>query len=65
MRRKIRIGVRLAPQHVDYPTIRRAAARAETELALGVSLFVVRNPGPGFDFGELRDWLAWRDERRN
>jgi len=33
------------------------------ELELGVTLFVVRNPGPSFDLGELRDWLAWRDER--
>jgi len=38
-------------------------AAAEPESALGVTLFVVRNPGPAFDFGELRDWLAWRDER--
>ncbi|MEZ0115180.1 putative F420-dependent oxidoreductase [Catenulispora sp. EB89] len=37
-------------------------AECERELELGVSLFVVRNPGPDFDFGELRDWLAWRDE---
>jgi len=36
---------------------------SDPELALGVTLFVVRNPGPAFDFGELRDWLAWRDER--
>ena len=36
---------------------------ADQELALGVTLFAVRNPGPTFDFGELRDWLAWRDER--
>lgn len=36
---------------------------AGLELELGVTLFVVRNPGPGFDFGELRDWLAWRDEQ--
>ena len=27
--RKIRVGVQLAPQHVDYATIRRAAAKAE------------------------------------
>lgn len=33
------------------------------ELELGVTLFVVRNPGPSFDFGELGDWLAWRDEQ--
>jgi probable F420-dependent oxidoreductase len=37
-------------------------AECEREVELGVSLFVVRNPGPRFDFGELRDWLAWRDE---
>jgi hypothetical protein len=36
---------------------------SDPELELGVTLFVVRNPGPSFDFGELRDWLAWRDER--
>jgi probable F420-dependent oxidoreductase len=38
-------------------------AACDPELDLGVTLFVVRNPGPAFDFGELRDWLAWRDER--
>jgi probable F420-dependent oxidoreductase len=38
-------------------------ATSDPELDLGVTLFVVRNPGPDFDFGELRDWLAWRDER--
>lgn len=27
--RPVRIGVQIAPQHVDYPAIRRAAARAE------------------------------------
>ena len=36
---------------------------SDAELELGVTLFVVRNPDPAFDFGELRDWLAWRDER--
>ncbi len=38
-------------------------AAFELEVELGVTLFVVRNPGPSFDFGELRDWLVWRDER--
>ncbi|HET8836155.1 MAG TPA: hypothetical protein VFN08_15605 [Gemmatimonadales bacterium] len=33
------------------------------ELELGVTLFVVRDPGPSFDFGELREWLTWRDEQ--
>ena len=37
-------------------------AECEREVELGVTLFVVRDPGPSFDFGELRDWLAWRDE---
>jgi probable F420-dependent oxidoreductase len=28
---------------------------------LGVSLFTIGAGGPNYDFGELRDWLAWRD----
>lgn len=37
-------------------------AKGKCEVELGASLFVVRNPGLRFDFVELRDWLAWRDE---
>ncbi|MGL5858529.1 MAG: LLM class F420-dependent oxidoreductase [Angustibacter sp.] len=29
---------------------------------LGVRLFTVGINGPGYDFGPVRDWLAWRDE---
>jgi hypothetical protein len=27
----------------------------------GVGLFTVISYGPGYDLGELREWLAWRD----
>jgi probable F420-dependent oxidoreductase len=30
---------------------------------LGVTLFTVAAGGPGYDLGELRAWLAWRDEQ--
>ena len=29
----------------------------------GMTLFTVLTSGPDFDFTELREWLAWRDER--
>ena len=31
-------------------------------LDVGVTLFTVSASGPDYDFGPLRDWLAWRDE---
>jgi probable F420-dependent oxidoreductase len=30
---------------------------------LGVTLFTVGHGGPRYDLGELRDWIAWRDEQ--
>ncbi|WP_158888786.1 LLM class F420-dependent oxidoreductase [Amycolatopsis anabasis] len=32
-------------------------------LGLGVSLFTVGTDGPDYDFGKLREWVAWRDEQ--
>ncbi|GIM92311.1 LLM class F420-dependent oxidoreductase [Paractinoplanes toevensis] len=31
-------------------------------LDLGVTMFTVGTGGPDYDFTELRDWVAWRDE---
>ena len=31
-------------------------------LDLGVTLFTVGAGGPDYDFSELRDWIAWRDQ---
>jgi probable F420-dependent oxidoreductase len=30
---------------------------------LGVTLFTIGASGPDYDFAELRDWIAWRDEQ--
>jgi len=32
-------------------------------LAAGTTLITVRTDGPRYDFGPLREWIAWRDER--
>ena len=39
------------------------AASGDDLLARGATLFTVSTNGPAYDLGELRDWLAWRDER--
>jgi probable F420-dependent oxidoreductase len=40
------------------------AASGDDLLARGATLFTVSTGGPDYDLGELRDWVAWRDERR-
>jgi probable F420-dependent oxidoreductase len=33
--------------------------------AMGVTLFTIGTGGPGYDLGEVRDWLAWRDQENS
>ncbi|GJF02298.1 hypothetical protein PSD17_12620 [Pseudonocardia sp. D17] len=46
-------GVQAAPDAV-----------ADDLLAAGVGLFTIGVGGPRYDLGLLKDWIAWRDERR-
>ena len=39
------------------------AEQGEELLRRGATLFTIGAGGPDYDFGRLRDWLAWRDEK--
>ena len=38
------------------------ASQGEDLLARGATLFTVNTGGPEYDLGQLRDWIAWRDD---
>ena len=42
---------------------RRSMDEAEEQYDLGARLFTIGISGPHFDFGKVRDWLAWRDDK--
>jgi len=47
------IGVQKPPEHVG-----------DALLAAGATLFTVGFGGPHHDMGLLKEWIAWRDDRR-
>ncbi len=42
---------------------RRTHEEADELVGLGVTMFTLGLSGPEYDLGQLRDWLAWRDDR--
>ncbi|MEU4236766.1 LLM class F420-dependent oxidoreductase [Actinoplanes sp. NPDC026619] len=40
----------------------KPADKGQALLDLGVTMFTVGTGGPDYDFSELRDWVAWRDQ---
>src|SRR3954465_2888945 len=40
----------------------KPAEKGPALLDLGVTMFTVGTGGPDYDFSELRDWVAWRDQ---
>ncbi len=42
----------------------RTMAEADELHAMGATLFTLGITGPNYDLAKVRDWLAWRDEKR-
>ena len=37
--------------------------RGDALRALGITLFSIGSGGPDYDLSEVREWIAWRDDR--
>ncbi|MFC4947861.1 LLM class F420-dependent oxidoreductase [Pseudonocardia sp. GCM10023141] len=55
-----------APQEIERSVAVNSAPEAvgDALVAAGASLFTVGVSGPDYDYGLLKDWVAWRDERK-
>ncbi|GAA3396053.1 LLM class F420-dependent oxidoreductase [Cryptosporangium minutisporangium] len=56
------VGRDPAEIEISVGAVGTPAENGRTLLDLGVTLFTVETGGPAYDFTELRQWIAWRDE---
>jgi probable F420-dependent oxidoreductase len=56
------VGRDPAEIEISVGALGKPGETGQTLLDLGVTLFTVEIGGPEYDFSDLREWIAWRDE---